>query len=270
MPAALTNTRVESPPYQRHSHQRRAPFAYSCRIRGRPAHHPPNHHHAQETNHPHPSHLPHPPRHARQHPHRGAARLRGRGRGRAQDLALPARPVAGPAVGVEGQGRAGSPAAGRALGADLHPGDDPPPLPGGGPARGRAPRRAGPVDHVRRPVRRPGLRPARRLLPSRPAMDQPHDPGRLVAGDDLAGREGGVEGAGADDLPGPALRHQVRLQLAGEHPQARRQGRQGRGRHPPAGAGARLPRHLATGHPLLPGLPARPVRSGARVAHGHR
>ena len=57
-----------------------------------------------------------------------------------------------------------------------------------------------------------------------------HDPGRLAAGDDQPGREGGAQGQGADDLLRPALRHQVRLELAGQHAQARREGRQGRGR----------------------------------------
>ena len=37
-----------------------------------------------------------------------------------------------------------------------------------------------------------------------------------------------AEGQGPDDLLRPALRHQVRLELAGQHPQARREGRQGR------------------------------------------
>ncbi len=45
--------------------------------------------------------------------------------------------------------------------------------------------------------------------------------------------------------------------------QARREGRQGRGRHPPAGADPGVPRHLEAGHPLVPGLPARPAGRGA-------
>ena len=43
----------------------------------------------------------------------------------------------------------------------------------------------------------------------------------------LAEKEG-LQGQGPDDLHRPALRHQVRLELAGQHAQARRQGRQGR------------------------------------------
>ena len=60
--------------------------------------------------------------------------------------------------------------------------------------------------------------------------------GRLAAGDDQPGREGGAQGQGPDDLHRPALRHQVRVELAGEHAKARRQGRQGRRRNPPARA----------------------------------
>ena len=47
---------------------------------------------------------------------------------------------------------------------------------------------------------------------------------RMILGDSLlvmtSRREGGAQGQGADHLPRSALRHQVRLQLAGEHPQA--------------------------------------------------
>ena len=43
------------------------------------------------------------------------------------------------------------------------------------------------------------------------------------------------------------------------HPQARREGRQGRGRHPPARADPGLPGHLGARHPLLPRVPARPA-----------
>ena len=50
------------------------------------------------------------------------------------------------------------------------------------------------------------------------ADDQPNwsnrlDPGRLAAGDGEPGREGRDGGQGADGLPRPALRHQVRLEL---------------------------------------------------------
>ncbi|GIW60665.1 MAG: hypothetical protein KatS3mg087_1731 [Patescibacteria group bacterium] len=80
--------------------------------------------------------------------------------------------------------------------------------------------------------------------------------GRLASGDELAAGQGGDGGEGADDLHGPALRHQVRLkQLPAPHRPARREG-QGRGPHPRAGADQGLPGHLATGHPLLSHLPA--------------
>ena len=44
---------------------------------------------------------------------------------------------------------------------------------------------------------------------------EPDDPRRLAAGDDQPGREGGPQGPGPDDLRRPALRDQVRHQLAG-------------------------------------------------------
>ncbi len=66
-----------------------------------------------------------------------------------------------------------------------------------------------------RPVQRPDVRGEGRLLPSRRQLDQPDDPGRLAAGHDQPGREGGPEGQGPEDLRRPALRHQVRLELAG-------------------------------------------------------
>ena len=57
----------------------------------------------------------------------------------------------------------------------------------------------------------------------------------------------------------PPVRDQVRLQLAGLGPQARRQGRQARGRHPRGRADQGVPRHLGARDPLLPHLPARPA-----------
>ncbi len=100
-----------------------------------------------------------------------------------------------------------------------------------------------------------------------------HWTNRMILGDSLLvmttlAEKEGLKGKVQMHLPRPALRHQVRLQLAGDHPQARRKGRQGRGRHQPARAGARLPRYLETGHPLLSGLPARPADRGPRPAHG--
>ena len=56
------------------------------------------------------------------------------------------------------------------------------------------------ADALRR-FQRPALRRTGGLLPPRPALDEPHDPGQLAAGDDLAGREGRPQGQGADDLP---------------------------------------------------------------------
>jgi type III restriction enzyme len=73
-----------------------------------------------------------------------------------------------------------------------------------------------------------------------------------------------------DDLHRPALRDQIRLQLAGEHPQARCNRRQGRGRYPTTGADPRLSRYLEVGHSLLSGLPARPARGGKRTAYRER
>ena len=99
---------------------------------------------------------------------------------------------------------------------------------------------------------------------------QPADPRRLAAGDDLAGRKGRAEGQGPDDLHRPALRHQVRLQLAGVHPQARCEGRQGRGHDATARTGPGLPRHMETGHPFVSGLPARPAGGRPRTADRDR
>ena len=79
-----------------------------------------------------------------------------------------------------------------------------------------------------RRLRRPRVRGAGRLLPPRRQLVEPDDPRRLAARDDEPRREGGPQGQGPDDLHRPALRHQVRHQLAGLHAQARREGRQGR------------------------------------------
>ena len=74
-----------------------------------------------------------------------------------------------------------------------------------------------------------GLR-AGRLLPARGQLVEPDDPRRLAAGDGVTGREGEAPRQGPDGLHRPALRHQVRLELAGIDRQARRHGRQARGR----------------------------------------
>ena len=94
---------------------------------------------------------------------------------------------------------------------------------------------------------------------------------RMILGDSLLvmsslAEKEGLKGQVQSHLPRPALRDQVRQQLAGLDAQARRQGRQGRGRHPPARAGPRLPRHLGARHPLVPELPARPARRRPRAA----
>ena len=78
--------------------------------------------------------------------------------------------------------------------------------------RGRA--RADAVRHVRRPRRARH----RRLLPARRQLVEPHDPRRLPAGDGITRRARGAPRQGPDDLHGPALRHQVRLELAGVAP----------------------------------------------------
>ena len=70
---------------------------------------------------------------------------------------------------------------------------------------------------------------------SHESASQPHWSNRMILGDSLHGddeprREGRPQGPGPDDLLRPALRHQVRLELAGLHAQARREGRQGGGR----------------------------------------
>ena len=82
-----------------------------------------------------------------------------------------------------------------------------------------------------------------------------HWSNRMILGDRLLVMASLAEkerpaGQGPDDLHRPALRHQVRHQLAGEHPQARREGRQGRGPDPPARADQGVPRHLGARHPL--------------------
>ena len=90
--------------------------------------------------------------------------------------------------------------------------------------------RAAALRGLQRPARR--VRPARGLLRPRvsvaAALVEPDDPRRLAHRDDEPRREGRPQGPGADDLLRPALRHQVRLELAGLDAQARREGRQGR------------------------------------------
>ena len=101
----------------------------------------------------------------------------------------------------------------------------------------------------------------RRLLPARGELVEPHDPRRLAASDDQPGREGRrCRGKVQMIYLDPPYGIKFGSQLAGLHAQARREGRQGRGRHPPARADQGVPRHLGARHPLVPGLPARPAR----------
>ncbi len=60
------------------------------------------------------------------------------------------------------------------------------------------------------------------------------------------------------------------IELAGQHAQARREGRQGRGRDAAAGADPGVPRHVEAGHPLVPGLPARSADRCAGTADRER
>ena len=57
--------------------------------------------------------------------------------------------------------------------------------------------------------------PARRILPARPALVEPHDPGRQPAGDGEPRRAREPARQGAVHLFRPALRHQVQFELAG-------------------------------------------------------
>ena len=106
------------------------------------------------------------------------------------------------------------------------------------------------------------------------AHDQ-HWSNRMILGDSLqvmaslSERES-LKRQGAVHLFRPALRHQVQFQLAGLHPLARREGRQGDRHQPRAGAGEGVPRHLGGRHPQLSHLPARPPDRDARLADGER
>jgi hypothetical protein len=110
----------------------------------------------------------------------------------AQDHALPARPLARPAAGLEGQGRAGRadlavPVVPIYIQEKIHPQaiiDDL-----RAPEGARASRRGGRAYQLDLFADFNGgrrLRRARRVLPPRAELGQPHDPGRLAAGDDLS------------------------------------------------------------------------------------
>ena len=79
-------------------------------------------------------------------------------------------------------------------------------------------RPAGPLRRLQRHRRR--RRPGR-VLRARRQLDQPHDPRRQPAGDGVTGRARGPARQGPVHLPGPALRHQVQLQLPVVHHQPR-------------------------------------------------
>ena len=93
--------------------------------------------------------------------------------------------------------------------------------------RGEARAAARPVRRLQRPRR---LRAEGRVLPARPALVEPDDPRRLAAGDDQPRREGGARGKVQMIYFDPPYGIKFGSQLAGVHPQARREGRQGRGR----------------------------------------
>ena len=82
------------------------------------------------------------------------------------------------------------------------------------------------IENLRKVVEKPaavavrGVRRARgvrgrRVLPARGQLVQPDDPGRLAPGDGVPRGKGEPAGEGADGVPGPALRDQVRFELAG-------------------------------------------------------
>ena len=58
-----------------------------------------------------------------------------------------------------------------------------------------------------------GVRPQSRVLPARPALGEPHDPGQLAARHDEPRREGRAQGQGSDDLHRPALWNQVSARI---------------------------------------------------------
>ena len=98
-------------------------------------------------------------------------------------------------------------------------------------------------------------------LPLRDAIDfYKHDKGwsnRLVAGDSLLVmnsllQKEGMAGQVQMIYHRPALRHQIRLQLPALREQAGREGPQGRRPDARTGNDQGVPRHLGTGHSLLP------------------
>jgi adenine-specific DNA-methyltransferase len=87
---------------------------------------------------------------------------------------------------------------------------------------------------------------------------------RMILGDSLLvmtslAEKEGLEGAGADDLPRPALWDQVRLELAGEHAQAGCEGREGRGYDATARAGEGVSGYVGVGDSFIFGVFKGPV-----------
>jgi type III restriction enzyme len=160
----------------------------------------------------------HPPsgRPTREHPDRRVGVVRS-GRGTtARDRPVSARHLPRPTTRLAGQGRTGRPRPRSRRRADLHSGADRAPSHHRGSPRPDGRWARGPTRPVRR-LQRHALRRAGGLLPARAAVDEPDDLGRLPPGHDVTRREGGPEGQGPDDLRGPSVRDQVRLELAGEH-----------------------------------------------------
>jgi hypothetical protein len=175
-----------------------------------------------------------------------------------------------PAARLARQGRAGLERPRRLGATAVHPGEGasqgadrrPPAQHQGAQARGRA--------DYRRPLRRfqrhPQGRRQDRLLPARPELDQPHDPGRFAAGHGQPRRARGAARQGAVHLPRSALRDQVQQQFSVEHHQPRREGWQCESHHARAGAGQGVSRYLARRDSQLPDLPARSAHRGAGSA----
>ena len=211
--------------------------------------------------------------HAGQHPDARAGRLLRRRRAAARPGALPARPDRS-TRSSSGRARTSRTPSTCEVPAvpDLHPGEDPP----AGARREPAPDRRGRRGRARADACSPtstGWTTSTSWSSSTSTTSNWTN--RLILGDtllvmaSLAEKErlrGKVQCVYFD----PPYGIKFGSQLAGAHPQARREGRQGRGPDPPARADQGVPRHLGAGHPPLPDLPARPPRRRPRPAHRER